>query len=280
MTGAGCTARMAAGFAAVLGLFADPVAGAEPCAPEAGGSHGALRVIDGETLELDDGREVRLIGALAPKPDSLSAAARDWPPAQDAARALAALVEGRVVTLRYAGRRRDRYGRVLAQVHVGTPDGEAWVQERLIRDGHARAYALPGNAGCIAALMAAEADARAAGRGLWRRDAYRVRTADEVGALLKLAGRFTVVEGRVMEVTRTQRVTYLNFGADWRSDFTVRLANAVVDRNDGGAERLRGLAGKTVRVRGWIERRNGPMIVLGSPDEIEMLDDVGAAPRP
>ncbi len=30
-----------------------------------------------------------------------------------------------------------------------------------------------------------------------------------------------------------------------------------------------GLAGKRVRVRGWIERRNGPMIVLGSLDEIK-----------
>lgn len=245
----------------------------EACAGEAGPSHGVLSVIDAETLRLDGGLEVRLIGALAPKADLLSQDDGGWPPEQEALQALEALAGGRTVALRYEGRRRDRYGRALAQVYVDTPAGRVWVQERLIRDGHARAYALPGNVGCLPALMAAEATARDAGRGLWRRDAYRVHAALDVEALSRLAGRFTIVAGRVAQVTRAQRLTYLNFGADWRRDFTVSLANAVVDRSEGGAIRLGALAGKTIRVRGWIERRNGPMIVLGSPDEIEVLDE-------
>ncbi|MCC7254072.1 thermonuclease family protein [Hyphomicrobium sp.] len=267
----------------VLSSLLAPVADA--CAPEAGSSHGVLKVIDGETLLLDDGQEVRLIGALAPKPDVPSQDAADWPPAREARQALDTLVAGRSVQLRYEVRRRDRYGRMLAQVHVtrrddASADDAVWLQERLIRDGHARAYALPGNAGCIGALMAAEAAARAARRGLWRRDAYRVRDADDVGALLKLAGRFAIVEGRVAEVTRAQRTTYVNFGADWRRDFTASLANTIVDRSDGGAARMSGLKGKTIRVRGWIERRNGPMIALSAPDEIEVLDEVGEVARP
>jgi micrococcal nuclease len=272
----GWTTRLVVRVAALPIVFAAAGAvAAVPCAPEDGGSHGVARVIDGETLLLDDGREVRLIGALAPKADALSA--RDWPPAEEAARALAALVGGRTVLLSYEGRRRDRYGRVLAQVYVGPADGGVWVQERLIRDGYARAYALSGNVGCIGALMAAEGTARAARRGLWQRDTYRVRMADDVGTLARMAGRFALVEGRVADVTRAQRVTYLNFGADWRSDFTASLANAVVDRSDGAAERLSQLKGKTIRVRGWIERRNGPMIVLSSPDEIEVLDEASEA---
>lgn len=271
-----------AALAILSSLAADRAAGA-PCALEAGGSHGVARVIDGETLLLDDGQEVRLIGALAPKPDVPSAHGRGWPPAREALGALEALVLGRTVTLHYEGRRRDRYGRALAQIYVAAVDdagqgGAIWVQERLIRDGHARAYALPGNPGCLAALMAAEEAARAAQRGLWSRSSYRVRMAEDAGALLKLAGRFALVAGRVATVTRTQRTTYINFGADWRRDTTASLANAVVDRSDGGATLLSGLAGKWVRVRGWVERRNGPMIELGSLDEIEVLDGAGTTP--
>lgn len=260
-------------------------AASDSCAPEAGSTHGVMCVIDGETLVLDDGQEVRLIGALAPKPDTLSASANEWPPARDAARALEALVADRSILLRFDGRKRDRYGRVLAQAYVVSRDaadegGRIWIQERLVRDGHARAYALPGNSGCLRALMAAEQEARAAQRGMWSREIYRVRAADDADALLKLAGRFALVEGRVADVSRGQRTTYLNFGADWRYDFTASLASAVLARNADGAERVTGLAGKRVRVRGWIERRNGPMIVLGSLDAIEVLDEQAADAPP
>jgi hypothetical protein len=124
--------------------------------------------------------------------------------------------------------------------------------------------------------MAAEQEARAAQRGVWSREAYRVRAADDAEALLKLVGRFALVEGRVAEVSRGQRTTYLNFGADWRNDFTASLASAVLARSADGATLVTGLAGKRVRVRGWIERRNGPMIVLGSLDAIEVLDEQAA----
>lgn len=277
----GCPARA---ICAVVssGLLA-AAAAAEDCAPDAGPTHGVLRVIDGDTLVLDDAREVRLIGALAPKPDVLSARDGAWPPAREAQRALEALVADRTVTLRFEGRRHDRYGRVLAQVYIPSredgsglvhngQDGAIWVQDRMIREGHARAYALPGNTDCLRALVAAEASARTARRGLWSRAPYRERNAADVAALLRLSGRFTLVEGRVAEVTRAQRTTYINFGTDWRRDFTASLANAVVDKSDNGGARVSGLSGKTVRVRGWITRRNGPMIVLSTLDEIEVLD--------
>lgn len=254
-----CRRAKAGGLAALCGLaLASAATASEECAPEAGSAHAVERVLDGETLLLDDGREVRLMGALAPGPE--------------AARALEALIAGRRVALRHEGRRYDRYGRTLAQLYVDGPDGAAWVQQRLVAEGHARAYALPGSTGCLAELTTAEDEARRARRGLWSRDAFRVRAAAEVAALLRLAGRFAIVEGRVAKVSRTRRTVYINFGDDWRRDFTASLATAVVDKSAGAAERLAALEGKEVRVRGWIERRNGPMIVLASPDEIEVLE--------
>lgn len=247
----------------------------EACAPDAGEAHHVVRVIDGDTVELDNGRELRLMGAMAPRPNSLTVDVARWPPAQDATRALAALVLNRSVLLRYEGRRRDRYGRVLAQLVIaGSGDTRSrWVQRRLVAEGYARAYALPGNTACLGPLVAAENEARLARRGLWEGDLYRVHKAAEVAALLRLVGRFVVVEGRVAGVTRTRRYTYINFGADWRDDFTVSLRTPVVDRAEQGEARASALEGRTIRARGWIERRNGPMIELSGLDEIEIVDD-------
>lgn len=256
--------RHSAGFVGLCAIFAAIPALSEECATEAGSSHHVQRVIDGETLLLDDGREVRLVGALAPEQ-------------RQSADALRVLVADRLVALRYDGRQRDRYGHLLAQVYAASPDGPPlWVQKQLIDDGHALAYALPGNTGCIRLLVAAEDQARQLRRGLWQSGLYQIHDADDVAALSRMQGHFVLVEGRVTEVSRRQKTTYINFGADWRRDFTASLATSILDE-DGGAERVDALAGKRVRVRGWIERRNGPLISLNAVDEIEILDAEGPA---
>jgi endonuclease YncB( thermonuclease family) len=258
---------------ALAWCFASGAAANDTCAPLDGGSYDVQRVIDGETLLLEGGTEVRLIGALAWGSDT--EASRDGAQAQTGTRALESLVRERSVRLRYDGRQRDRYGRALAQVYVGAKEagGEIWLQERLIRDGHARSYALLNNSGCFKFLLAAEAEARAEKRGLWGVDKYRVRSANDVEALLRLTGQFVIVEGRVASTARTQKTTYINFGADWRGDFTASVANTAVDRASNGAPMISSLTGKLVRVRGWIERRNGPMVTLVSIDEIEVPEN-------
>lgn len=276
------TLRVGIGRAAALALAsavlgASPSSATEPayvaaCAPEQGGTHRVAAVLDGETLRLDDGGEVRLIGALAPRP----------PDGHAARRALADLVDGRSVLLRYADRKRDRYGRALAQVVVaqtdaaGAPGSGIWVQQSLVRAGLARAYALPGNVACLRSLMAAEAEARAANAGHWGIGAFTVRQAADVAILGRRTGLFEIVEGEVHRAARTRDLTYINFGSDWRRDFTAAIATGQVDRAKA-LERIKALAGRKIRVRGWIERRNGPMIVLGALDEIEVLAPDGTA---
>ena len=278
-------------LALTLAFFSLPAAADIACAPEAGSIHHVARVIDGDTVLLDDGREVRLSGALAPRPDlSLGStddsgagedrgSGEDWPPATASRRALEALVADRQVTLRFTRRKADRYGRVLAQLSVAQPisvthpTGETWVQQQMIREGQAWAYALPGDATCLTALIQAEAEARLARRGLWSDDRFPVHDAAETKRLLRLTGRFAIVEGTVRTAARTKETTYINFGDDWRQDFTASLPTAVVDRAGAeAAQRIGGLAARRIRVRGWIERRNGPMIVLSTLDEIEVLD--------
>ena len=79
-----------------------------------GGSGRVVAVIDGDTLLLADGREVRLVGIQTPKlalgrPDFPT-----WPLAPEAKAALEALVLEEMTALGFGGRERDRHGRLLA----------------------------------------------------------------------------------------------------------------------------------------------------------------------
>ena len=92
-----------------------------------------VRIADAETIVMDDGAEVRLIGALAPR--STSPGAAEWPPERAAREALERLLLGRNVELKFGGRRSDRYGRLLAQVFVSDGPDKVWVQGRLLEQG-------------------------------------------------------------------------------------------------------------------------------------------------
>ena len=231
----------------------------------------AVEIVDGDTLRLEDGRQVRLVGLQAPKLPLGRAGFEAWPLADAAKAALTALASNRRLRLSYGGLRRDRHGRVLAHLHDA--DG-VWVQGALLAQGMARVYSFPDNRAAVAEMLALEAEARTAGRGIWSHPFYRVRSAEDVGA----AGEgYHLVEGVVRQVARPRSLTYLNFGEDWRSDFTVSVnaeARRVFDK--AGID-LAQYENRRIRVRGWVSSFNGPLIEATHPEQIEMLD---AVPEP
>ena len=245
---------------------------ADACPIEAGPVRAVARVPDGQTLVLDDGSEVRLAGALAPHSFDAESTTELWLPEQDARQALERLVAGQSVSLGFAaGRRTDRNGRLLAQVFLATGGSSVWVQGRMVETGHARAFAMPGTASCLDALVELEGRARDANLGLWRSAAYQIRVADDVRELLRYRDTYQVVEGTVVSANDVRGELFLNFGDDWRKDFTVLvrpdLKRVLVARVNDPAR----LAGRRVRVRGWITWRNGPFIQLRDASEMEMI---------
>jgi hypothetical protein len=119
-------------------------------------------------------------------------------------------------------------------------------------------------------MLELEREAREQGRGIWAVAAYRVLEATEVGELLRRRNRLEVVEGVVRDVAFTGGRVYVNFGADWRRDFTAVVPPRLVRGSPETVLRLKALAGKRVRVRGWIERRNGPSVEIAALGEIEV----------
>jgi micrococcal nuclease len=222
-------------------------------------------------LKLADGRIVKLIGAKAPVAPLGWRGDDPWPFVEEARAALEALAANKTVELRFGGSRTDRHGYLLAQVFAATRERRLWLQEELVGKGLARVYSLPDNRACTSELLAREKEATEKRLGLWSSSAYRIEDAGDAKRLGRLIHSYQLIEGTVLNVGEGSSRLYLNFAADWRSDFTISIA-----RKDAAAFAAAGLdpptlAGKRVRVRGWLAWRNGPMIEATHPDQIELL---------
>ncbi len=245
-------------------LVPAPPAGAqdETEAPQAR----VVEVVDGDTLFLDDGRQVRLVGLQAPKLPLGRRGFVAWPLAGESKRLLEELALGKTVRREFGGRRVDRHDRDLA--HLIRADG-LWIQGAMLEAGMARVYSFPDNRARIDQLLTAERAARAAGIGIWSHPFYRLGTPLSV---VEEIGSFQIVEGRIVEANIVRGRAYLNFGDDWRSDFTVSVSpQSRRSFNKDGID-LEVLGNRRVRVRGWIKDYNGPLIEATHPEQIELLD--------
>ncbi len=245
-----------------------PALAAPPDALSDGGSGAVAAVMDGDSLRLANGeRDVRLLAIQAPKLPKGRKGFAAWPEGAGAQAALAALVKGHSVTLRLGTTPRDRNGRILA--HAVRDDG-LWLQEELLREGWVRVYTFPDNRQFAPELLKAEEDARAAKRGIWADAVYAVRPADPA-ALARDIGTFQIVEGRVAEAAKVRGRVYLNFGADFLTDFTATIPPDVLPLFTKAKFDPLTLKDKVVRVRGYLRNYNGPVIDISHPEQIETL---------
>jgi endonuclease YncB( thermonuclease family) len=236
-------------------LFAAGPARAEPVPVAA--------ILDGDTLTLADGRTVRLAGIAAPKPPLRREEGRSYALAEQATGALTDFV-GRSAVELGAAAEPDRHGRTIA--HLWRADG-AWVEGEMLRRGLARVHTTAEDRAFAREMLAIEDEARQAQRGVWRSPAFAVREAETLTA----AEGFHLVAGRIVEPAKVKGDVYLNFGADWRTDFTVLIPRKALRLFREAELDPLAWAGRRVRVRGWVFSRNGPMIEATHPEQIELL---------
>lgn len=231
------------------------------------------RAIDGDTVLLDDGREMRLAGVAAPKaPPGVKPEA--WPLEASARAALEQAAAGQVLEFRAASDPRDRYGRLVGFLaNFDAPD-HAGVAGELAAKGLLRVTGRERD--CDATLKAAEGRAIADRLGLWAETYYVVRAAADGASLGAAAGRFVVAEGRVASVRQAAGRLYVNFGARWRDALSLTVSEAAL-RRLGGIKALDLKAGVRLRVRGTVDARRGPVIAITDRGQIDRLD--GEAPQ-
>ena len=166
------------------------------------------------------------------------------------------------------GTDRNRYGDLLGKIMV-EPFG--WVQEYWIKKGLAVFSGIgPYPIKLRKALLAGEKQARTKRLGAWKR--FTVLKADNPAYLLKMQG-FRVVEGQIKNVRKFGGTTYLNFGADWKSDFTVAISSTERRNFKKLDWKLKDLDNKWIRIRGVIRSYNGPFMELFFPEQIEFPDE-------
>jgi len=246
-------------------LFVAQDAAAENCRFEPLGKAMAVAIVDGHTIRLADGRDIKLAGIEVPQ----AAGGNAGSAAALASRAaLERLVLGSDVVLSAPSDVADRYGRIAAFAFVN--GSETPVQYNLLALGHARVAAHVKDNACSLALFGEERKAREARIGLWGDSGYVVHAADDGPAIRSQRGRFSVAEGRVVSVRDSGGTIYVNFGRRWSEALTV----TILKRNErsflaAGIE-PRKLEGRTVRIRGYVDVRSGPVIEATRPEQIEV----------
>ena len=176
---------------------------------------------------------------------------------------------------------RDRYDRPVVLALFDRVNGEAYLDAEMVRSGQAMVWPRPDADQRAPVLYAFEAEARRAGDGAWGSGGLTIRDPDP-DRLAQHLDSAQIVEGRVVAVgeARNGRL-YLNFGLNWRTDFTMSL-----NRDDRERFEAQGLPdpvqldGAVIRVRGWLYEENGPMMHVASPAQIEILDAPDATPLP
>ncbi|ATQ70483.1 MULTISPECIES: thermonuclease family protein [Methylosinus] len=253
--------------AAVLAfaVFLAPAArGAEPpCAMEEATPVEIAAVGADLDLLTQDGRRIALAGLELPAE-----------PFRARLRALleARLAAGRLVFLS-APAAPDRWGRLAGGLYVEGEGGEAalvFLAETLLREGLARFRPDPAAFPCRNSLLAAEAEARRSGLGLWSAGEYVVVDA---GRPDRLKGRkgMVVVEGVVTGIGEAGGSLYLNFGPKRWADFAVVIWKRNLETFEREGLRPHLLSGRRVRVRGLIDTVHGPRMELLAPAQMEIV---------
>ncbi|MGH1398972.1 MAG: thermonuclease family protein [Alphaproteobacteria bacterium] len=226
-----------------------------------------IEVVDANTLLLGDGRIARLSGIDVPANEDFSVS--EW---QVAARNILRdmLLAQRVQLYQTPKKdwgRTNRMGHHL--MHVERMGDKAWVQGTLLKLGLARVKTEQRTPEMAAEMLALEAAARAEKLGLWAEERFKILTPEEAGGAI---GRFAIVEGDVQSVTLNKNRIFINFGANWRDDFTVTLDSAARRAfNKAGIDPMN-WGNKRIRARGYLKAINGASMGVDHIAAIEVLD--------
>ena len=124
-------------------------------------TYSVVKVIDGDTIKLENGEAVRYIGIDTPETVHPSKPVQCF--GKEASDKNKELVEGKVVKLEKDITDRDKYGRLLRYVWVG----DLFVNDYLVREGYAYAYTYPPDVKYSEQFVQAQREARENNRGLW-----------------------------------------------------------------------------------------------------------------
>ncbi|HEB77597.1 MAG TPA: DUF4124 domain-containing protein [Methylothermaceae bacterium] len=205
------------------------------------------KVYDGDTVLLEDGRRIRLLNINTPEIETERK--RGEPGGEEAKAMLTSLVRDQSVRLEYDVERHDKYGRTLA--HLFRRDG-LHLNLQLVKAGWAVANIHPPNLKYADEILAAQAEAQSAGKGIWGMDYYAPKPIETL--LKKRLHGWQRLVGMPRRLKQGRKYMRLQFLAN--------IQVLIPRRNLQWFPKLQQYLGKRVEVRGWPSRRGRSYSIL------------------
>lgn len=224
--------------------------------------------VSGDTLVSTGGEILALAAVKAPELWKPTDAYRSWPHAERSRSQLAAMTEGQTLELFCDGEKRTFDNQLIA--HALLPGGQ-WLQHQLAEEGMVFVFPRATQTLGLNELYAAELAARSRKEGLWNELDLLAEAGERVQT-----GRFKIVTGKVVTAARVGSRLFLNFGENWRTDFTVEIPSRALRRFKRQDIDPIGFQQPLIEVRGWVTWKGGPHILLEGPGQIRVLDSGNA----
>ncbi|MCC7092369.1 MAG: thermonuclease family protein [Nitrosomonas sp.] len=213
-----------------------------------------VRVYDGDTIVLENGKHVRLLGINTPEIESRhqveepgGVAAKQWLQAQ--------LPSNSKIYLEFDQVRHDKYKRLLAYVYL--PDGKH-LNLALLENGLGAVSIIPPNGRYADELSRAQQHAEKKKLGIWAMPEYQSRPISQISSHTKGWQRFI---GTPITLRKGKKYTRLIIND--KTD--IRIANA----NLHLFPELTGYLGKSIEARGWVSRnKDYYTILIGHPSAL------------
>ena len=216
-------------------------------------------VYDGDTVVLEDGRKIRLLGINTPEVQHKDKMAEAG--GEDAKAWLVNKLQHARVRLEFDFEKTDKYGRTLA--HLFT-EKKGHINLSLVNAGLATTSIYPPNLLYVNELLASENKAEQDKLGIWQRPEY---AAIPVGNLTE-AGHpgWSRLVGKVVTIRNTPKSIYLVFSSLFEARIERKWQSLFPDVND--------YLGKTVEVRGWLSsNRKHLSLLIRHPGAIRQRED-------
>lgn len=227
---------------------------------DVGGNHSLYSVktvYDGDTVVLQDGRIIRLLGINTPEIQHRDKMAEAG--GEEAKAWLINKLTNTQIRVETDAEQKDNYGRTLA--HLFTENGEH-INLQLVAAGLAEVSIFPPNLRYSTELLSAEKKAENARIGIWQRPEYRAIT---VNSLSDTGHRgWTRVVGKVTDIKNSKKFIYLKFSRNFEVRIERKFLSLFPDVN--------AYVGKKVEARGWINKMNdGFSMLIRHPGSIIVL---------
>jgi len=214
------------------------------------------KIYDGDTILISNGQKVRFLGINTPEVEGRNKLAQTG--GEEAKNWLQAQLKNKKVRLEKDVEKKDKYGRLLA--HVFTEDKQHMNLE-LVKKGFASVNIYPPNLKYTDDLLAAESIAEQNRLGIWQSPEYFPKQA--AGIRQGSFKGWQRVIGRIKAIRHTRKYSYL--------EFSENFALKIKKKSSSFPPKLADYVGKTVEVRGWINKnKNRYSMFIRHPSAIKL----------